>query len=38
MDEITAFKSIGNAIEDLMTANQILISAEKHNLGTSISL
>jgi len=37
-DEITVFKSVGNAIQDLMTANQILISAEKQNLGTSISL
>ncbi len=36
--DITVFKSVGNAIQDLMTANQILISAEELNLGTKISL
>jgi ornithine cyclodeaminase/alanine dehydrogenase-like protein (mu-crystallin family) len=37
-EDITIFKSVGNAIQDLMTANQILIAAEKLNLGTEISL
>ncbi|NHJ40204.1 MAG: hypothetical protein FK731_09250 [Asgard group archaeon] len=36
--EITVFKSVGNAIQDLVTANQILIEANKQNLGTKISL
>jgi len=37
-NEITVFKSVGNAIQDLMTANQVLISAEELNLGTIVSL
>lgn len=36
--EITVFKSVGNAIQDLVTANQILIEARNQNLGTIISL
>lgn len=36
--EITIFKSVGNAIQDLVTANQILVEARNQNLGTMISL
>jgi ornithine cyclodeaminase/alanine dehydrogenase-like protein (mu-crystallin family) len=37
-EEITIFKSVGNAIQDLVTANQVLVEADNQNLGTIISL
>jgi ornithine cyclodeaminase/alanine dehydrogenase-like protein (mu-crystallin family) len=35
-DEITIFKSVGNAIQDLVTANQVLLKAEEMDIGTTI--
>jgi ornithine cyclodeaminase/alanine dehydrogenase-like protein (mu-crystallin family) len=36
--EITLFKSVGNAIQDLVAANQILLETQKLNLGTEVNL
>jgi ornithine cyclodeaminase/alanine dehydrogenase-like protein (mu-crystallin family) len=36
--EITIFKSVGNAMQDLMVANLALINAEKLKLGTEIKM
>ncbi|NHJ46215.1 MAG: hypothetical protein FK733_00370 [Asgard group archaeon] len=35
-NEITVFKSVGNAIQDLVTANHVLLKAEKINIGSEI--
>ncbi len=37
-EEITVFKSVGNAIQDLLAANHVLINAEKMNLGKQVEL
>ncbi|HUU79391.1 MAG TPA: hypothetical protein VMX55_13680 [candidate division Zixibacteria bacterium] len=37
-NDITLYKSVGNAVQDIITANQILINAQKLNLGIKISL
>jgi len=34
--EITLFKSVGNAVQDLAAASQVLVNARKLNLGTEI--
>lgn len=36
--EITFFKSVGNAIQDLMVATRIIATAEARNLGTLVDL
>ncbi|NHJ04122.1 MAG: hypothetical protein EAX90_04820 [Candidatus Heimdallarchaeota archaeon] len=36
--EITLYKSVGNAVQDIITANQILNNAQKLNLGIKITL
>lgn len=36
--EITIFKSVGVAVQDLIAANLILKAAEENNIGTSLSL
>ncbi len=36
--EITVFKSVGNAVQDLAAANQVLISAQAQKLGTKVYL
>ncbi|MFQ5753619.1 MAG: ornithine cyclodeaminase family protein, partial [bacterium] len=36
--EITFFKSVGNAVQDLAVANQALLNAEKLGLGQQLSL
>jgi len=37
-NEITMFKSVGNAVQDLTAAEHILHTADKMNLGTELSL
>lgn len=37
-DEITFFKSVGNAVQDLAVATQVLVKAEKLGLGTEAAL
>lgn len=37
-NDITLYKSVGNAVQDIITANQILINAQKLNLGIKITL
>lgn len=37
-DEITVFKSVGLAVQDLITADLVLKTARENNLGTSLSL
>ena len=37
-DEITVFKSVGLAVQDLITADLVLKIAQEKNLGTSLSL
>jgi len=36
--EITLFKSVGNAVQDLAAASQVLVNAQKLNLGTEVFL
>ena len=36
--EITVFKSVGNAVQDLVTAGAIYIKAQKFGIGTSVTL
>jgi ornithine cyclodeaminase/alanine dehydrogenase-like protein (mu-crystallin family) len=37
-DEITFFKSVGNAVQDAATAAHVIGVAEEHNLGTVVNL
>jgi ornithine cyclodeaminase/alanine dehydrogenase-like protein (mu-crystallin family) len=37
-DEITIFKSVGVAVQDLITANLVLTIAQEKNIGTNLSL
>ena len=37
-DEITIFKSVGNAVQDIAAASLILKNAEKQNIGIEINL
>ena len=37
-DEITFFKSVGNAVQDASVANAIYRAAQKNNLGTNVEL
>lgn len=37
-DEITFFKSVGNAVQDAVTAARVLAVAREHGLGTEIAL
>lgn len=37
-EEITVFKSVGNAVQDLVTARRVLLNAERQSLGTHIAL
>lgn len=37
-EEITVFKSVGNAVQDLAAASLVLNNAQKLNLGTKVSL
>jgi len=37
-DEITLFKSVGVAVQDLAAADLVLAAAERLNLGTELAL
>jgi ornithine cyclodeaminase/alanine dehydrogenase-like protein (mu-crystallin family) len=37
-EEITLFKSVGNAVQDLVTARRVLENAERESLGSDVSL
>lgn len=37
-EEVTVFKSVGVAVQDLIAANLVLKAAQEHNIGTSLSL
>jgi ornithine cyclodeaminase/alanine dehydrogenase-like protein (mu-crystallin family) len=37
-DEITFFKSVGNAVQDVSVARAIFEAAERENLGTQVAL
>ena len=37
-EEITVFKSVGNAVQDLVTARRVLLNAERESLGTVVAL
>ncbi len=37
-DEITFFKSVGSAVQDIASANRVLLTAEKQNLGVRLLL
>lgn len=37
-DEVTFFKSVGNAVQDLMAASRVVSVAEERNLGTEVLL
>jgi len=37
-DEITLFKSVGNAVQDVSVAREVLIQAEQLGLGVEVAL